>query len=84
MAHLFGRSSRRAEYEQTRAGRSAPGPHPSGLPVAVYWQIGVPSLVEPPPSVIEQVFEVPVLEAVAVQPVVVTADNVTVTPGDDA
>ena len=49
-----------------------------------YWQIGSPSVVALPPSVIEQVFEVPVLEAVAVQPVVVTADNVTVTPGDDA
>ena len=49
-----------------------------------YWQIGSPSVVALPPNVMEQVFDVPVLVAFAAQPVVVTLESVTVTPGEDA
>jgi hypothetical protein len=48
----------------------------------VYWQIGSPSIVEPPPSSIVQVLFVELLVALAFQPVFVTVLSVTVMPVD--
>src|ERR1019366_652099 len=78
----IGREPRRYRAEMTRAGRSAPGSNHSGPPSVLYWQIGAPSFVEPPPSEIVQVFAVEFCEADAVQPVFVALLIVTVTPLD--
>ena len=68
---------------ERQAGRAdSPGPLSVLLRQSAYWQIGSPSSVEPPPSVIWQVFAVDMLVADAAQPVFVTLFSATVMPLD--
>jgi len=62
--------------------RGSAQPSPTSRVTADYWQTGSPSFVEPPPSVIVQVFAVDTEVAVAFQPVFVTPPSVTVIPLD--
>jgi len=66
------------EGAKTAGRANRPARVPSKCPAENYWQIGSPSTVEPPPSVIVQVFAVDIDVAVAAQPVFVTLPSVTV------